>query len=357
MHKILKNNVIFGVFSLFIIAIFLLPLIFNVSILNAKTSQISSQNFSENITVQNGAFNISIVSRNGNNISLGSSSPFYNGQAFSARWADANNFSIIYTDSSQSSAGSYNISITVNYLQAYLSNNSFSGRISLENAFSATVNPSSQTEPIEFVIDLDDGISGVFENRNVAIRGWGIYQFVLNVNGIARSSSYYFIEPLSTLNSLPEVVHEKIPPRGSEMHSQFSFSLENYDEYQYIDEACLTWYVKGQASNGTMYALCSSDLSLDNFSDCTVALYNDNYQRTGLNFVFNDKELGGEWQVWCVYRPVNSSFSLTSNIDNIVTGPTFNYLTIIYIVLGIAVVAIAVIITLSIIRIKKEKVW
>lgn len=340
-------------------------------IFSSQSLQTSTRSLNDDVQVRaestlSGVFSIRATSRNGENIALENPISYSGGSAYRVNWSEIESFSISFepdVDAENLPAADpedpvYTLSIGVNYLKGYLSSNNFDivDRISLENVDGTENSDLAALSNFTYTFDVDDGISGIFGGNNVTASGWGIYQFHIIINDREAFSDFYAVEPTYSVAAAPEIDYTALPPDYDTSHYTFEFYLVNFDDYEYIDPACLVWYVKGIAEDGTIFALCSADLALDNFADCSTAIY-DTYDRTGQTFLFNDQGNAGEWQVWCEYRYNNATYSTASNVETVETGDSFDYFMIVYIVIGLAVLAVITIIITSIVRNKKEKVW
>ena len=255
---------------------------------------------------------------------------------------------------------SYSYTVSMEYLQGYLNGNFALNHDTMDEAKGPT--PYTSQLQKQFSFDLDEGIqknivkaSG--ETKVGKISGWGIYRFKLSVNGREKYTDYYFIEPDDNVTDAP-VVKATVVNSENSMHNSYKMSLENYSAFQYIDERYITWYVMGESKDGTIYALTKSDR--DNnpvFAECTDYLYVD-IERTGLEFLFNDNEISGKWNIWCIYT--NKATSATFESENhmeVETGKDFNVVTLLWVAGALTIVASGVVITLAALRTKKDKVW
>lgn len=313
-----------------------------------------------------GQFDILAISRDGENIVLGSPTSYYDSQAYAVDWADIERFSISFiTDEDDppplnaqnpENPQTYNLTLTIRYLKTYLDYNNFSG-----NEIYTYVYVHPLTSDHQSFASLNYSV--VVDNFNAGNAGWGIYQFIVDINGAQATSLYYAVEPTRVVNDPPEIAYEEVPSDNS-LHSTYEFYLVNEDDYRYVDPSCLVWYVKGESLDGTLYALLADDLNPDGekyeeFADCARSLYT-RYDRTGAQFTFNDNEISGDWQVWCEYKYHSASEEITPSSSERVevsTGASFNYLTVVYIVVGIAVASIIIVIVICVIKNKRERVW
>lgn len=341
--------------------------IFSGQSLQTSTRRLNADSQERAETTLFGTFDIRATSRNSENIALENPVSYSGGNAYRVKWSEIQSFSISFKPSvdvgeenlpaTDAENPIYSLSISVNYLQGYISSNNFDiiDTITIENVDSTDSPDLAALSNFTFTFDVDDGVSGDFGGNTVTANGWGIYQFHVRINDREAFSDFYAVEPAYSIAAAPEIDYNVVSSDNS-MHDSFEFYLVNFDDYQYIDTASLVWYVKGKSADGTIFALCSADLALDKFSECSAAIYTS-YDRTGQTFFFNDNEHSGEWQVWCEYRYNNATYSTVSNIETVKTGSSFDYFMIVYIVIGLAVLAAIVVIVTSVIKNKKEKVW
>ena len=254
----------------------------------------------------------------------------------------------------------YSFTVSIEYLQGYLNGNFALNHDTMGEAKGPTA-LQSQTDK-EFLFDIDGGIQETIvkasgETKVGKISGWGIYRFKLSVNGREKYTDYYFIEPDDNVTDAP-VVKATVVNSENSMHNSYKMSLENYDTFRYIDERYLTWYVMGESKDGTIYALTKTDRDNNpEFAECTDYLYVD-IERTGLEFLFNDNEISGKWNIWCVYtnKSTNATFESENRME-VETGKDFNVVALLWVAGALTIVASGVVITLAVLRTKKDKVW
>ena len=322
-----------------------------------------------------GEFDISIISRSGQNIILSNPVSYENGQAYRTYWSNAQSFSISFSvgygegeDSENSNkklpeanpeTGMYELSLTVRYLKGYLSANRFETleTKTFENipiGEVATTDDYSSYENLDFVLNIDESLG---EDVN-----WGIYLFIVDINGYQATSLYYAIEPTQVVAEEPEIAYYIPSSAIGSLGNLYSFYLVNADSYKYVDERNLKWYVWGQSVDGVRYALLSEDLTDETFVSlsCTQSLY-ETHDRNGTNFEieFNNDDglIYGEWHVWCEYDYSSSPSAIESNTVLLEIEAPFDYINVVYIIAGIAGLALIITIIVSIVKSKKEKVW
>lgn len=353
------------------------------SLAKADTQNDPSELALESDTLQ-GELNVSILSRNDQNIILDSPVDYNDSQVYTVPWKDAKQFTISFTPSQNNppplspdteNPNSYQMHISINYLKGYAFKDGeetdfiTSETIPLGVVYtSPTVSDYNEIALHYFSFNIDDtfstdgnGDGDYFDKEDTSIN-WGIYQFVVDINGAEQHSLYYFIEPTSVITDVPNIDYTISTTAMESLTNSFEFYLVNDNAYRYIDENLLVWYAYGTTIDGARYALTASDLEDEDFAqyECTASLYSS-YYRTGREFVFevpkvNDEDLIGDWHVWCVYNP-GSATALSSNEITVSTEKPFNYFNIIYIVIALCVLAVIVIILIGVYKKKKEKVW
>lgn len=321
------------------------------------------------VSTLGGGINVDIYSRDNEKIILENPIDYYDGSAYVQKWSDAEKFVISYIPDEENpppfrpasdttpDIAIYTMNITVEFVPAYLDANDFyvEETVTLQNI--ETQVSYDYTTFDSYELDIDNGISGLDNGVQKEIKEWGIYKFTIDINDAEISSFYYCIEPTMAIVNTPKIEYRTIPSDNS-LHDSFEFYLENYEEYRYIDKSRLVWYVMGEGTDGIKYALVDDDLSREDFSECSEGLYSAlDYARTGLTFIFNDNEVSGDWTVWCEYTAHGESEASGSNRVAVSTGSAFDYMIVIYIVAGVAAFAILVVVTIAIIRSKKDKVW
>ena len=310
-----------------------------------------------------GDFDISIISRSGSNIILSDPQPYEDSQAYSTYWANAQSFSISFiadsdnppplNDQDPEHPNTYVFSLRVYYSQTYLEANNFENvqYVEYDNiSISADYNTFAT---LEYQINIDS----IFGED----AGWGIYRFVVDINSAEATSFYYAILPTTVVGEQPIITYDTHTSASGSLQSLYNFSLVNNDAFRYIDRRNLTWYVYGLTDDGVAYALTLEDLEDEYFQDlnCTQALWPSysGQERTGLTFDLEINDLYGEWQVWCVYDYSDTVASVQSNIVDLDINAPFDYINVLYIILGICGFALLVTIGIIIYKIKKEKIW
>ena len=255
----------------------------------------------------------------------------------------------------------YTFSVTVEYLKGYLD-----GDVGFNSDATHTVEKvggerkhlkRAQLDNVDKIFDFCKGITATnTKNQVVNIKDWGIYRFKLIINGAEQYSDYYFIEPDNDVADAP-VIKAKVTNSENSMHDSYILSLENQDAFQFVDGKNITWYVMGESKDGTLYALTNQDLADPRFAECTASLYT-NIDRTGHEFLFNDNEIAGKWNIWCEYKNTATGVTVESeNNLNVETGKDFNVITVLWIAGGLTVLISGVVVVLAIVRSKKDKVW
>lgn len=314
-------------------------------------------------------FYLNVYDRSGSLLLSETQDTFNGTTAHIYQWEDAKKF-VFNIDASQNVPPTreeggikyYSMTIEVQYVQGYYE------EVAWTNVNTLLVYSNTQYGDDSYLnfaemkpeLDIDQGVTGtdLSSSKQVIISTWGVYRFRLVINGQDTLSDYYVIEPTKEILEAPKVEYE-ITPSQTTLHNAFNFSLQNKDKYRYIDKSKLIWYVLGTANDGTTYALTFTDLNSDHdsFKDCSTAL-EETYARTGQTFHFDGKGIAGEWQVWCEYNfDGNPESTLKSNVTKVITGTKFDYSIIIWIVIAVAGLAIIVTISVSVYKVKREKVY
>ncbi len=313
-------------------------------------------------------FSISVYGRDGS-LQSSPNSYYYDGTAHVYKWADVEKFVFDFDATDIPAAiddnGNlyYSVSVDIEYLKAYKENNNFyqGGTIYLNSCYSARYDGENGNQDLikykpEFNIDKGLTMSSI-TGIQATVNEWGIYKFRIIINNIPAYSDYYIIEPTREVYSLPQPTM-RIVSSDSSLRNAYEFTLLNEELYRYIDASKLIWYAKGTTTDGKIYALTRNDLTKTAFSDCSDALYDENeWKRTGLEFIFDDDGKFGKWEIWCEYQPEGSSTPLESKITQIETKIAFNKMIVVWIIVPLALAGIAVTIGICIYKAKREKVY
>ncbi len=374
MTKLLKNNkLILGFLTcIFAVLITLSGFSFGGSRASAESTSIASQT--------NKNFTISLYDRaTGEESTSFATTTLPFGRCFIYQWADTNKITFNYDptigdapkkkykDDTDPTSEYYDLSISIEYLQAYKDVSVFySNDVKIiEKAFTTSVSGIDSYTllanlPQTFQFNIDDGRTAFVDEETIRVRQWGIYRFKLLVNDEETYSDFFIIEPTTKIKKIPELSFYPTSSNSS-LHNDYIFSVTNLDEYRYIDSSKLVWYVTGKGEDGTMYILTSADLNLDQFKDkLFTPLYPDysNDARNGLSFRFDDRGTTGAWEIWCEYNYHNSTDQpLVSKVVKINTGSQISYEIIIWILSAVSVLAIVLAIVFGIRRAKKDKIY
>ena len=331
----------------------------------------------------NGQINVSLLSREGTDIPLTEPESYNDSQVYTILWEEASEFTISFTTDPSNppplntadpdNPYTYQIKLSVRYLKGYTFDDqgnetdfdTAGDTVTFSEAFiSPIVSDYTNLSKYLFTFDIDkhfsvdgNGDGDYFDEEDVAIN-WGIYQFVVDINGAVQHSEFYFIKP-NTNNTVVPIVDYIVTTSAMEsLTNSFEFYLVNDSSFNYIDENQLVWYAYGVTTDGMRYALSQSDLEDEDFAqyECNAYLYQTPF-RIGREFVFEvPNNLTGEWYVWCVYGP-DSINALQSQPQTVSTEKPFDYTNVIYIILGGCGLALIVVILVGVYKKKKEKVW
>lgn len=377
MSKLFKNKNINLIFAclfavvLLIGSLFVSPSVFRTT--NAETSSTALQ------TNQN--FTICVTDRKtGKESTKFSTANLTFGKCFIYNWSEIKEMKFVYNPDEASAPPKkykneakpeteyYDVSVSIDYLKGYRDVGVFyqGDTKSFASVYSTTVSGIDSYKtlknnlPKDFVYIPDDGKSTLINNEKVSISGWGIYRFKLLINGQETYSDYFVIEPDFEINKVPEITYET-ESSDSSWHSNYRFKIKNASDFAYVDKKCLVWYVTGKSTEGILYVLAKEDCKLEQFKNKGYeGLYPtyENENRIGTEFLFDDKDTSGTWNVWCEYNYHNSSEKpLTSKTVTIETGTRINLGIIIGVVAGSFVLAIVTAILISVRKMKKDKVY
>lgn len=300
------------------------------------------------------------------------------GTAFVSQWSQSKEFRIKYVvdedniptgipDTSDPEILNYTMTINVEYLQGY--NDSEGGfnidaKVLFEDVVidgenrSITKNDYNELQEVTYVFNIDEGITEKIGDVTKIAQGWGIYRFTIDINGFNSTSDFFVVEPSGEL-SQPQIQATAIPSDNS-MHNSYLFTLKNADEYKYIDQSCLVWYIDGVGLDGTKYCLLNDDydIALGIYTDGYTPLWPERYNRTGTEFTFNDNEISGTYEVWCRYQSHYSTTATSSDRRiTVTTGNPTDYTFVIYIIVAVAILSIIITIIIAVMKKRREKVW
>lgn len=273
----------------------------------------------------------------------------------SYNWNEASKFTLSFGGSdvlarSDELGSYYEISLQVEYLKGYIGS-SFNfiseDKIVNDNVFSQKYYDTSSKKGYQnfsYTLSIDN-------NNLNGISGWGIYRFTLDINGTKYPSLVYYIVP-NTESIKPEFSVTKQGSKTS-MHDEYVCKITNISDFRYSDVSKITWHVEGHSNDGTAYALTKAD-QLNN-PNCQRYFY-ESIDRNGLEFTFNDKDIAGEWQIFCTFSPTDR-VSDTSEPITIRSGFHFNELAFTISIVSVVLVATGVFVLVQYLKAKKEKVW
>ncbi len=297
-------------------------------------------------------------------------------------WKDISHFTVGYTEGSTAiqPANEYNYSLSVQFLQVRpVDGKHFEAGSGPEGS---NINPKviftseSAVDALNkiptFDVYVDTNNNQQHEDLNY---GWGVYRFTLTINNTSIPSEFYFVRPSAPTNLPTPQVNKQITNSNTGLQNDYIFSIKtdtpDTQDYKYIDQNLIKWFVEGKTSNGTKYVYKQSDLNIPAFrdNDFTRALYSADgveENRTGLSFHLNTLDVAGEWNVYCVIydeapdgdvQTLEGRYDTRSNPESVISGRQYKASYIIYIIIAGAVVLLAVIIFIIVKSVKKEKVW
>lgn len=266
--------------------------------------------------------------------------------------------------------GPYKITYNISYYAGYPDSNPENYEVTtFENVFTEEV--SDLTDFKNFVFKIDEFLTKTVETQNgtstvkkeISTKGWGAYQFSLNVNGQGESiSQFYYVEPDYIPEGTKLEISYDVASSTSSMHNAYLFSVVGANtNYKYVNKDCFVWYVYGKDFSDQAYCLTKSDAQTkEEFIEYGKWLYEDNaITRTGSTFYFDDNKHSGNWNVYCVYYDENNptSLKITSQEVSVMTGEIIKGSTIFWTILGSCLGAVVVLTIVIVISIKKERVW
>ncbi len=362
--KVKKINIIY-----LISIILLASLLFAFLPININKISKAEETKQGEMTLANGIFSIDVIGRDGK-LLFDTPGSFNNETAHIYDWKNAEKFIFNINTSGynppvkydEEKQPYYDVSIIIDYVNGYKESAVWESdhRVHFEELgnFKTTVRgvDSHLTLSTKFkpVFEIDKGVLSTESGTTKSAKEWGIYKFTLSINGALTESDFIIIEPTTIIYNAPQT---KMKPTTSDtsLRTAYFFTLENEEEYRYIDKSKLVWHAKGKTQDGKTYAYSKADTERPDFSGLPF-LY-DNPNQTGLTFKFDDNGKYGKWEIWCEYQAENSSIIHTSQITKIETKVKISYLYIILISVGVVILAVGITVGIGFYRKKKEKVY
>lgn len=254
----------------------------------------------------------------------------------------------------------YTLSVTLEYLKGYADavENFENNNTKVYNLYNReNLTPDNIFEQI-FVFNINKGITISASDENSApthINGWGIYRFKIIINNAEKYSDYIFIKPNNNIITTPTIAYNIVPSSIS-IHNAFEFYISNSDVYRYSDTNRIKWYVRGESETGDKYVLTKEDAQSERFNSEGIKYLWENIPRNGLTFLFDDNNITGKWEVWCEFSREDETFA-ESEFEDIETILPVDVSWVIYVVIGAGLASIVGVISISVYRNKKEKIW
>ena len=370
MSKLFTKKSFFAILSVLMIVLFAFSFIPTLTY---------AENEDDNVEVlsDNQDMVVNLYNRDGNLILDSPTTTYGDNTAYLVNWSDFQKFEIVYDPVSDVAPQPvyeeddeilpenevYNLSIDVEYFQNYYDSNSLwaANRQIIENVYARTLKGQNSYKNLKLYkppFNIDDGIRGTYQDNSVIFKDWGIYRWTVTVNNLTFVSDFYIVQPTLMVSERPTIDYE-ITSSNLSLSDSFRFFLTNADDYRYVDEASLIWYVKGEGTDGTLYALTESDLRSGNanFTDCTASIVPEGeIDRTGTEFNF-DPAMAGKWDVWCEFQAHNSGAVTSDRTINVETKAPFDVNIILWICLAVILAIVIAITIFSALRPKKDKVW
>ena len=370
MTKLLSKKSFFAILSILMIVLFAFSFMPALAYAENEDKNIQVLNDSQDMVIE-------IFNRDGGQIFDLSTISYGENKAYLVNWEDVQEFRIYYDPTSDvvpqpvyeeddeiiPENEVYNLSIDVEYFQNYYDSSSLwaANRKLIENVYTKTEKGQNSYKNLKLYkhsFNVDNGVTGIFQNLSVTFKDWGIYRWTIKVNNLTFVSDFYIVQPNLMISQRPTINYETISSNLS-LGDSFKFFLTNAGDYKYVDEASLIWYVKGEGTDGTIYALTEKDLQSGNanFIDCTASIVPEGeIDRNGTEFIF-DPAMAGKWDVWCEFQAHNFGAVTSDRTINVETKAPFDINILLWICLA-AIIAVVIAITIfAAFRSKKDKVW
>jgi len=248
--------------------------------------------------------------------------------------------------------GKYTLTVEMEYLKGYSSayftdeNGQLIDAVSKSNILTKTY---TAKEGYQKFNNTSHTIA-IVENDKI---NWGIYRFKMTLNNIEAYSDFFIIQPTMTVSQAPTI------KLAQQTLDKYTVEIEIDDEYRYIDENQIKWYVCGKTTSGKNIALLQADLDTAKFIalGCTEYLY-QTFDRTGYSFTLEKPQLeDGEWTVWCTYTPYGRTDSVISEDHIVEFGNQGSFMTIVWIAISLGILGIILSGVFIYVKIKHEKIY
>lgn len=352
-----------SVIAIFILFLFAISSMSFSNFINLSTMAQSSQS--------NQNFYLTVLDRSGNQLLTDNESTFNGQKAYIYQWEDVSKLVLNFDPSKkiptknldENDQEIYSMTVEIQFVQGFYQEASWTRFNTLTFYTSTQTGENSYLNFAELKpeFNVDQGITGIdhtASDTQVSIATWGIYRFRLIINGQDTLSDYFVIEPTLEILEAPKVIYEAVPSQSTLLNA-YNFSLSNNEKFKYIKKENLTWFAIGKSTDGATYSLTYSDINSgrDDFSGCSTALA-ETYNRNGTTFLFDSLGVEGEWQIWCEYNyDGNPESTIKSNVQKVTIGNKLTVGTIIWIVIGVSLLAIGISIGISVYKMKRERIY
>lgn len=264
--------------------------------------------------------------------------------------------------------GKYSISFSISYYAGYPGTTETTDFVTFENV-EVFDNIDNYNDLPSYTFNVDDILTDIFnvnengknEEKKISTKGWGAYQFKINISKSASSiSNIFYVEPDFIREGTILDISYEIASAESSLHNAYNFTVVGADTtFKYVNKDCFVWYVYGKDFSDNAYCLTKSDAETkDEFIEYGNWIYADNaFARTGDTFYFDDNGIAGNWNVYCVYEDTYNNVEIKSAEKQVTTGELFEKPTIIWIIVACCAAALIVLTIVIVVSVKKEKVW
>lgn len=185
--------------------------------------------------------------------------------------------------------------------------------------------------------------------------GWGTYIFSFYFEHGTESATTYSrlcelkTTKLETIKNNVFTIKVKEVSSTKSMSSAYLFSVS--EPFLYVNRENISWKISGTATDGTKYVLRPADVTAENESTL--------YQNSSVNYrgatIKLDTEIQGKWIATATIE--EDTVVKTATSEEVSTIKPFPTAAIIWISIGVALVAIGAVIAIITVNIKKERTW
>lgn len=186
--------------------------------------------------------------------------------------------------------------------------------------------------------------------------GWGTYIFSFYFEHGTESAITYSrlcelkTTKLETIQNNALSISVKEVSSAQSISSAYLFSVN--EPFLYVNRENISWKISGTATDGTKYVLRPADVTAENESTLYQNNSSVNYRGATIKL---DTEIQGKWVATATIE--EDTVVRTATSEEVSTIKPFSTAVIIWISIGVALVAIGAVIAIITVNIKKERTW